>query len=340
MFALLFVLVCGACREEYRRPVPDVSGVVVTPVIKRFDRDLFNLDTLRTERELQRLRAAYPQFAPIFFDQILGVNDPDIAPDGPGAYLNGFLNYPPARRLYDTVQLVYGDFTAQEAQFADALRYFRHYFPERPLPEMTTFISEYSFQNFNFGTQGVATGLDFFLGADYPYQQYNPENPNFSAYLSRHFTPDYLVPKTLLAYLDDLVGNPGGARLLDYMLLNGKKRFLLQQLLPDAGPEIVFEYGPQDLAWIRANEAQFWAYLVENDLLYSTDYARFRKLIEYSPTGNSDMPRDAPGRVANYIGYRVVDQYMRRHPETTLEELLALRDGQQLLQGSRYKPIR
>ena len=146
---------------------------------------MFAIDTNQTDGELSRLRREYPEFAPIYFDQILGVNDPNIATKGPAVYLNGFLQDSLFRQLMDTTQIVYPDFAEKEKEFTEALRYFKYYFPDRDIPDIVTFISEFSFKNFVFGENAVAVGLDFYLGETYPYLQYHPNNPNFSAYLNR-----------------------------------------------------------------------------------------------------------------------------------------------------------
>jgi hypothetical protein len=52
------------------------------------------------------------------------------------------------------------------------------------------------------------------------------------------------------------------------------------------------------------------------------------------------MPKEAPGRTANWIGFQMVNSYMKRYPETTFEELIELQDAQALMDQSRYKPAR
>ena len=52
------------------------------------------------------------------------------------------------------------------------------------------------------------------------------------------------------------------------------------------------------------------------------------------------MPSEAPGRTANFVGWRIVREYMQRHPQASMEDLLAVEDAQELLDRSRYKPAR
>ncbi len=319
--------------------IPDVSGVEVDVPLRRFDRDLFALDTNHIAEGLQALRARYPEFAPLFFGEILGADDPRIAPQGPEAYIRGFITHPPLRRLYDTCQIVFSDMEDIHREFEQAFRFFKYYFPDQPVGDVTTFLSEYTLMSFVYGDNRLAVGLDFFLGEDYPYAAYNPGNPNFSSYLTRTFNKDHLVLKAFIPLVQDLLGPTPGQRLLDHMIHKGKELYILDRLLPYAPDTVIMEYSREQWDWVQANELDIWAYLLSEDLLYSVKWNEFRKLVEYSPH-SPGMPPEAPGRTAAFIGWRIVDSYMQRHPQTTLPELIALRDAQSLLDQARYKPRR
>ncbi|MFQ5447121.1 MAG: hypothetical protein ACE5FF_09305 [Saprospiraceae bacterium] len=99
------------------------------------------------------------------------------------------------------------------------------------------------------------------------------------------------------------------------------------------------EYSQPQVDWCNQNEENIWAYLISEDLLYSTAWNDFRKLVEYSPN-SPGMPKEAPGRTANWLGWQIVKAYMKRHPGTSLEDLIALKDAQAIMDGSKYKPRR
>jgi hypothetical protein len=80
-----------------------------------------------------------------------------------------------------------------------------------------------------------------------------------------------------------------------------------------------------------------WAHFLKEELLYSTDFQKFRKLVDYSPS-SPGMPPEAPGRTANYMGLKIVEAYMRRYPDLGLQGLTELQDAQYILEQSRYKP--
>lgn len=52
------------------------------------------------------------------------------------------------------------------------------------------------------------------------------------------------------------------------------------------------------------------------------------------------MPAEAPGRTGSWLGWQIINSYMAKHPETSLPELLRLKDSQALLNQSGYKPPR
>jgi hypothetical protein len=92
-------------------------------------------------------------------------------------------------------------------------------------------------------------------------------------------------------------------------------------------------------AWLPDNEREMWAFFLKENLFYSGDYQKIRKYIEYSP-GSPGMPDEAPGRTANWVGWQIIKAYMTRYPDTTMEQLIALKDAQKILDDSKYKPKR
>jgi hypothetical protein len=52
------------------------------------------------------------------------------------------------------------------------------------------------------------------------------------------------------------------------------------------------------------------------------------------------MPRESPGKAANWIGWQIVKAYMERHPNTSFQQLLAIESPQMILDGSNYRPVR
>lgn len=342
---LAVVTACSTGESEF---IPEVEDIEIDLSFRRFEKDLFRLDTnANFETELVALEESYGEFGKIYFDNVLGSRNSDALSVSHEKFVRGFITFPFLRSLYDTMQVVYQSTEDIEDDFKQAFQFYKFYFPDNRTPTVTTFLSEFSYQAFIYGTDELAVGLDLFLGEQYPYQEIDPYNPNFSSYLTRTYNRDHLVPKTLLPLVQDLVGPPRGNHMLDEMIQKGKELYLLDHLLPYHPDTVIMEVSSDQWAWLEKNEQDIWAFFLnESDLttgqnlLYSTDWASYRKFIEYSPN-SPGMPDEAPGRTACFIGWKIVDSWMKRTGnEGNIKLLLSQTDAQQLFTESRYKPKR
>ena len=325
--AFIIVILTSSCVFDKGKNIPDVSNIEVDIKIQRFEKDLMNIDTNNVFAETNALIEKYPVFMKeIYLPKILpALQDTNM--------MAMFVKSPGIQKLYDTCIIVYDDISAIENEFSQAFRFYKYYFPDRSIPKIVSFISEYSIGTFTYDQDILGVGWDFFLGADYPY--YNPSF--FPKYIKRTMNKDHLVAKSIEAVATDLVGKAEGEKLLDLMITNGKILYIMDQLLPYAPDSVKLAYTPDQVQWCEANELAMWSHFLSEDLLYSAKRKDIRKLVEHSPN-SPGMPDEAPGRTANWLGWQIVKSFMQRNPETSLEDLIALKDAQKILDMARYKP--
>jgi len=111
----------------------------------------------------------------------------------------------------------------------------------------------------------------------------------------------------------------------------------LDAVLPQTPDSLKICYPARKLEWAQKNEANIWAFLVGNQLLYTTDYQTQSSLIQDGPF-TTGFSKESPSRLGVFIGWQIMHSYLRRHPETSLEQLLQITDSQKILQESGYKP--
>ena len=330
--ALLTAAACGP--DDAGPPPPDISGVAVAFDLRRFEHDLAAAAADSTADGAEALRARYP----VFFDSVwLEL----MVPRGRGrevdsALVAAFRTQAPLARLLDSVTAAFpaGETTPPwAADLERALRYARHYLPERPTPRVVTYLSELGLGAFTYGDDLLGVGLDFHLGAGFP--GYDPNV--FPRYIQRAMDPAHVAPRAVEAYASNVLGEAPGERMLDRMIHNGKLLYLKSRLLPHVADTAVLGFGERHLAWLRDNEAPMWAHYLDEELLYETKASRIGKHVGPSPNAPG-MPPEAPGGGANWVGMRIVEAWMRRHPGATIADLVAARDAQALLSESRYKP--
>jgi len=326
---IVIAIATTSCVPDKGKNIPDVSDIDVAIKIQRFEKDLMNIDTNNVFTSTDALIEKYPVFMKeIYLPKILPVLQDTNT-------MAMFVKSPGIRQLYDTCMIVYNDISDLENEFSQAFRFYKYYFPERSIPKVVSFISEYSIGTFTYEQEILGIGWDFFLGADYPY--YNPTF--FPKYIKRTMNKDYIVSKSFEAIATDIVDEAEGDRLLDLMINNGKVLYLLDQMLPTTPDSIKLGYTAMQVQWCEANELAMWSHFLTEDLLYSTRRKDIRKLVDHSPN-SPGMPDEAPGRTANWVGWQIVKSFMKRNPDTSLEDLVALKDAQQILDLAHYKPRR
>ena len=314
--------VCGCGDGDAVAAPPDVSGVEVDLRVRRFDQDLRRaaLDSLpdggARVNGAQVLAKAYPIFFDSVFVRLMGL--PEGVAGYDSALVTAFRTEPSLRGVLDSVTAVFPE--GQQGQAAatwqrdleQAFRYARHYFPDEPTPEVVTYVSEFSLGNLTYGRELLGVGLDFYLGADFP--GYSREV--FPAYVQRSMNAEHLAARAIETWLTNLLGPAPGERMIDRMVHNGKLLYLKSELLPHVADTAVLNFSAPQLQWLRDNEAPMWTHYLDEDLLYETSAKRIGKHVGVAP-GAPGMPKEAPGGGANWVGMRMVESYMRRHPDVT-----------------------
>lgn len=339
---ILFVAICCSILfygcSDIDSDTPDVSHIQLDYKLVRFDEELFAIDTLDVQSGFENLKNKYPAFIDLYFSQILPLADPNS--EQFLKELRLFLTEKSIIYLKDTTSVVFGDFVKEKQEFDKAFKFLKYYFPKLETPNVYTIISEFGYQRFLFSDEnkdGLGIGLDLFLGSEYPYKAIAPENPAFSNYLTRSFNKDHLVRNAMEIIVDDLVGEAPGSRMLDQMINNGKKLYLLHKLMPALQDSVLYVYPQEKLDWVRDNELEMWSFFFDENLFYETNMIKINKYINPSPN-SPGMPDIAPGRTANYIGFQIVKAYMKRNPDFDFQDLISEKDHQKIMDQSRYKP--
>jgi hypothetical protein len=334
----LFIFSNCNSDDNDRPKAPDVSGIQVTLDINRFDQKLAAIDTNNAAAAVGALEKDFPQFSSVYFEKIIGIKDPKDSVGKYRAEVRKFLADPSMRYMMDSIGRVYANMDAEKREIEQGMRYLKHYFPNYAAPTtIYTMASAYNFAAVLPTQNAVAVGLDMFLGKDYTVYESLAESGQFPRFISRTFRRDYLVDRVFELLIGDLAGEPNGTRLLDYMIHNGKKLYVLDCLLPKTPDSIKLNYTTEQMKGIYANEDFTWGRILKQNLIYSTKFQDVQKLVMPAPNAPI-IAEEAPGAIGNFIGWRIVQQYMKRHPETTLEALLKLKDAQKLLDDSKYKP--
>ena len=240
--------------------------------------------------------------------------------------LTGFVSDPTMKDVYHLVDSVLGDMRPQAEQLGSALKRAEQLCPAMRYDKVYTYVSGMFDYN-------IIISLDQYV---LPYtERYSYfGSPLFLVLQSR---PEYMVADCMTAVARERIAIPQEREmsLLDYMVSEGKAIYFAQQVLPGTPDSILMRYTAAQTEWMKANEEHVWSYFMQNRLLYETDYMRFHNLIDDAPKTNAF--RDSSPRTTDYIGWRIVSQYMK-NSGCTMQELFDETDAQKILNQSNYRP--
>jgi gliding motility-associated lipoprotein GldB len=326
--ALLPVLL--ACNHN--RLKVDISGIDRNIEIVHFDKELFDLPKKDTLSELLALREKYPDFFDLFTYKVIRIGgiDDEQFPD---------LMY---RFLTDTMiqhakQMADKEFSAFEPiskQINKAFKYYQFHFPEKEIPTVFTCISGFNQSVFT-AENIIGISLDKYLGRDCTYYRQLSTTPQYKV---MNMYKEKIVSDVAYAWgITEFEETNKAINLLGNMIHQGKLMYFVDALLPEMNDSLKIGYTGEQLEWCKKNESQMWLTLVEKKMLYSSKRMDIIRYINDAPYTNG-FPLESPGRTGIWIGWQIVRQYMKKHPEVTLPQLMQNSDYQGILNASGYFP--
>lgn len=337
IITFLSIFIFDSCKNN---DAPDVSSVKAEINLVRTESELSDA------KNIDNLESIIDKNAPfygLYLNEILGYKG--MTKDSQIIFLDQWLKDSMVVALKKKTDSVFTDFSEVKINTEQMFRYMKYYLPEEKIhvPNLYTFISEFGYQIFIFEDKdqkdAIAVGLDMFLHPSIRYKNLDPENTNFSDYITRSWNKDHIPKKICEIYVNDLLGEPQGHRLIDQMVHNGKQLYIIKKMMPETPDTVIAEYTEKQLEWCRENELQMGSFFMDKKLFFETNLSMINKYLNPSPN-SPDMPAEAPGRTANYIGWQIIRAYMERYPSTSIKQLIDLKDAQSILEKSKYKPKR
>jgi hypothetical protein len=331
VFLLFCLIIIAGCKRNHYKV--NTSSIDADITIKRLEKSLFEPDPAKLQANLPLLREEYGSFLQLF-SYVINAGDINntIFPGILMNFVTDKVNY----GVYEKVIQLYPSMDPYEKELEEAFRHYIYYFPERHVPSVVTCITGFN-NSIITGDSVLGIGLDRYLGRD---SEYYPRLEIYG-YMAARMNPYNIIPDCMygwgssewdydaLDYADDNV--------LTAIIHEGKVKYFEKCMLPELNDTILFGFTAGQMKFCRNNERQMWQYLVENDLLFSTDQFVIRKLTGNAPF-TSYFTNESPGMAAVWLGFRIVESCMMNNRNLTLSELMGTKDVQSLLQKAQYNP--
>lgn len=332
LIALCAMVSCQCKREkEFERAISnsELDKVSMAPVkISRYEKDLFAIPKDSLKQGLLKIEKIYS--VPGFY------NAEDLNNPSKLFQIKSYISDPIIIKLYKESEKQYPNLEFLEKELTQSFKKIQYFLPKWSVPSVYTYISGGDFEfPVKYANNNIVIALDMYLGNKYPMY----EIWGIPKYVSRRMNKENLVIDCVReigrAEVEKKTPNP--KTLLERMVFEGKVLYFSDLILPEIDDSLKINYSGQQLYWAEKNQGNVWGFFMEKKLLHSSDVRQINKFSEEAPFTSAFSKNSAP-RVASYIGWQIVRSYMAKMKNQKMEELLNVKDAQEILNKSQYKP--
>ncbi|GGE36818.1 hypothetical protein GCM10010832_16260 [Psychroflexus planctonicus] len=312
-FNIFFIILFISCADDQVKD--EIKQIDVDLEVKRFDRAFAEAKP----KDLPKLKSEYPFLFPTQFHDSIWI-----------AKMKDTLQM----EIQEEVFKVFPDFEKQEQEMELFYKHLKYYFPEFNIPTVVTLAEEVDYKNkVILANDYLLLSLDNYLGKEHRFYE------GIYTYVAELQDKEFLLADIAETYAREVNHKKQGRDFLATMIYYGKTRYIMQELSPFLEPHLHLHYTAEELDWAQRNETQIWEYFVEKDLLYSTDQNLNDRFINLGPYSKFylELDSESPPRLGQYIGLRIVQDFMQKNPNVDFEELLKLKE-ENVFKQSAYKP--
>ena len=206
-----------------------------------------------------------------------------------------------------------------EENINKAFQYLAHHFGDSVLPDHIFYLNK-MFSQVSCSENSIAVGLESYISPLSPVIESIPSSQLYGWQRER-MDIKYLERDILLNWIQVQLFNEIDGNLAEHLVQAGKILYVLNAAFPQTKDAYILRYSDTQMDWAIQNELPVWNYLVEQQLLFKSDMQTRTNFLNEGPktVGLSD---DAPDRIGQFLGYRIVKGYMNKNKALSLPELL------------------
>lgn len=319
---LLFSVITSCIEDDCRKS--DIPNTAVKINVDRLEEQLFQADDTT---DILKIFKDNTVFANGFLDADQYPSEDRIA----GQYLQ-LLKDPYIDSLYQETIKEYGDFDEITDQLSIAFGKIKSLYPEFEVPKIQTTVTGL-YKDLYFNDTTIIIGIDHFLGQNAKYKPLDVPD-----YIYRRYDKDHMAAMIVSVLAggfnkSDFLDNTMLAEMIDF----GKIYYFTAQVLPCTPEHLIIGYTVEEWLDSKKHDGIIWANFIENELLYETNHTLKNKFIGERPRVYEIGDR-CPGRIGRWVGWQIVEAYMKSNPQVTLTQLMQETDARKIFQGSKYKP--
>ena len=330
-FVIITLILFNSCNHDNNKEKVDLSNVSVDLKIFRFDEALFSIPPDSLENSIPTLRNEFGNFFDLFCSQIIHIGDESYRDFS--LLLQKYVSDYNMITAYEDCQKAFPDLNEISSDLTQGLKYYKYYFKDKKEPKLFIYMGGFN-QSIVVGDDFMGIGLDKYLGRSNSFYS----RLGLASYQTYKMQPAFIIPDFFRAIAwSEFPYNDSIDNLAANMIYQGKVQYFLDNVLPEMEDTLKFGFSSKQWEWCINSEQSMWAYLIDKKELFTTVQIDIKRYIDEAPF-TSTFPHESPGRTGVWIGWRMVCNYMKNHPEITLEQLMQDHDYLKIMNLSKYNP--
>lgn len=314
LYLFLSATIIISCKKEDKLE-KEIAKIGTQVTVERFDK----LFSQSSEDNLRTLQLTYPFMFSKKYNDSFWINK-----------MNDTLQ----KQLFFEVDKAFSSMDDTELEIASFFNHLKYYFPEFNVPRIITTTSDVDYRNKVIVTDTIVViSLDTYLGSEHEFYQ------GIQQYIAADMNKGQIVVDLAHAYAQNYIPRRQIKTLLDEMIYHGKLLYFKDIMIPFKTEAERIAYTQEQLDWAIANENYIWRYLVERELLFSTDSKLPGRFIIDAPFSKfylEAIDSESPDKIGQYIGWHIVRAYMEQNDMPLTNMFNA--STEEIFNNSKFKP--
>lgn len=312
LFVILIVII--SCKKDDKLE-KEIASIGTEVEVERFDK----LFAKSSASDLKKLQTAYPFMFSKKYSDTFWIDK-----------MNDTLQ----KQLFFEVEKAFPKMDDTKQEIESLFNHLKYHFPRFKTPRIITTTSDVDYRNKVIVTDTIVViSLDTYLGSDHEFYT------GIQQYIAADMNKEQIVVDMANQYAQKYIYHQQHKTLLDEMIYYGKLLYFKDIMIPFKTEAERIAYTPEQLDWAIANESYIWRYLVERELLYSTDSKLPGRFIIDAPFSKfylEDIDTESPDKLGQYIGWQIVRAYMDQNNVPLINMFDA--GTEEIFNNSKFKP--
>lgn len=207
----------------------------------------------------------------------------------------------------------------QVTDLKQAFRYLIYHFPKAPIPDRLAFMNNL-FSGIQCTDSSVFVGLERYIDGDSDIVKSIP-NDQLYQWQKDAMNIRFLARDIIQQWIQVHLFNDNDEHLAYHIVQAGKVLYLLRATFPKADNAFLMRFSQEEIDWANTNEVLFWEYLVREEFLFKNNVRDKSNFLNEGPY-TVGLPEKGPARMGQFLGMKMVNQFMKANKALSLQQLL------------------